>query len=124
MRRSHLAVAATALTVLTLLIVAACSKSSKNPTSTGASLELSMTLGPTATYEHRFFTANDYHYHCNIHSSMHGVVTVSATAPASDSLMTVIISGTAFNLSAITIPVGGKVTWVNNDPFTHTVTSD
>lgn len=34
------------------------------------------------------------------------------------------ISNLAFSPALITIPVGTKVTWTNNDPTTHTVTAD
>jgi plastocyanin len=33
------------------------------------------------------------------------------------------IKGFAFNPATVTVPVGTTVTWTNNDPSTHTVTS-
>ena len=105
-----------------------CSKSSNNKT-TGppAGGELgSGNIAGGGGYEHRFFTAGSYPYHCAIHpAQMTGSITVSASAPASDSLVTVTIANFLFSPTLVTIPVGGKVTWVNSTPSTtHTVTSD
>lgn len=38
--------------------------------------------------------------------------------------VTVTISSTGFNPSGVTIPVGGTVTWTNQDSAPHTVNSD
>jgi plastocyanin len=34
-------------------------------------------LAPASTFDHTFATAGTFAYHCNIHSQMHGTVTVS-----------------------------------------------
>ena len=46
----------------------------------------------------------------------------TTSTAAADTAIT--IQGFAFGPATITIPVGTKVTWTNNDPATHTVTSD
>ncbi len=38
--------------------------------------ELGETLAPGATYQHIFTTADNFPYHCTIHPTMHGSVTV------------------------------------------------
>ena len=38
--------------------------------------ELSASLGPGQTYQHIFMTAGSNPYHCSIHTTMHGSVTV------------------------------------------------
>lgn len=37
---------------------------------------------------------------------------------------TVVIEGMQFSPTALTVKVGDKVTWINRDPFPHTVTAD
>jgi plastocyanin len=41
-----------------------------------AGTELGGSLSPGATYQHIFMTANSFPYHCSIHPTMHGLVTV------------------------------------------------
>jgi plastocyanin len=48
---------------------------------------------------------------------------ISATTYASK-LVSISIENFAFNPKEVTIPVGAKVTWTNNDSATHTITSD
>jgi plastocyanin len=81
----------------------------------------SATLGNGDTYSHTFACLGSYPYHCSIHSSMHGTVTVSAGGPAN---VSVSIPGLSFNPSSVTVGPGGTVTWTNNDNTNHTVTSD
>jgi plastocyanin len=106
----------------------ACSKSKSGPTAPGPGA-LELNSGAIAqsggVYAHRFFAAGTFAYHCTIHPGMMGSVVVSGSAPAGDSLMSVSISGFAFNPPTVTIPVNGKVTWTNNETTTaHTVTSN
>jgi plastocyanin len=51
------------------------------------------------------------------------VMGASATSTAAAD-MAITIQGFAFSPATITVPVGTKVTWTNQDPATHTVTSD
>jgi plastocyanin len=48
----------------------------------------------------------------------------SPSAAAGGGAGTVDIKNTAFNPTSITVKVGDKVTWTNNDGFAHTVTAD
>jgi plastocyanin len=48
---------------------------------------------------------------------------LSAGPAAAAASHTVVIDGTSFQSPALTVKVGDSVTWVNKDPFPHTVTS-
>ena len=115
------------IVLLGVLGLAGCSKSGNKSTNPpGATLELnSGNLVTAAQYPHRFFSAGTFPYHCSIHNSMTGVIIVSDSAPAADTLDSVNITGFAFSPASLTIHTGGKVTWTNNQPSTtHTVTSN
>ena len=70
-------------------------------------------------YYHTFNTIGTFAYHCKYHSGMTGKIIVSGTIPNQ-----VIIEGFAFSPSTLTIKVGSKVTWTNNDAAIHTATSN
>jgi plastocyanin len=113
--------------VALLLVVAAsslvgCSKNKgTNPLPpTGAAFD-SGNLAPSATYQHTFATAGTFAYHCAIHTTMTGSVTVAASNPTSASVS---IVNFAFSPSSVAIAPGGTVTWTNNGGSTHTVTSN
>jgi len=126
--RIRLVIALAALSIAVGLAgIAACGKDSKNPTGGGGggSGELASQDPITfnGTYEHTFTNLGEYHYHCNHHTFMHGVVRVSDSEPAGDK--TVEINTSAYILDDITIHSGNKVTWTNKDAsIPHTVTSD
>ena len=123
--RFHPTPRAALLVLAGALALAGCSKNkSTNPTNTVARELDSGNLATSAQYAHRFFTAGVFPYHCSIHTSMTGAVTVSAAAPTGDTLGAVAIAGFAFSPASVAIHTGGKVTWVNNDGTTHTVTSN
>lgn len=50
-------------------------------------------------------------------------VSNTSTAPASENIA-VSIKNFFFNPPALTVKTGAKVTWINNDNVSHTVTSD
>jgi plastocyanin len=125
-RNPGASLAALALGAALSLAVAGCGgdeTTTNPPPAAGKELD-SANLGNGNTYAHRFFAAGSFPYHCTIHNGMNASVTVSAAAPAADSLKSVSITGNAFVPATLTIPVGGKVTWTNNDGVPHTVTSD
>lgn len=67
-----------------------------------------------------------FNYHCSIHPSMRGKVTVAAGQPM---LVTVMIDDSnpmdmKFSPAAVTVGVGGKVHWTNANNNVHTVTDD
>jgi plastocyanin len=126
-RNPGVSLAAIALGAALTVAVAGCGGGDKgtNPPPGGSTKELnSPTLNGGNTYVHRFFTAATFPYHCTVHPGMTASVTVSAGAPAADSVQAVSITGNTFSPSTLTLPVGGKVTWTNNDGVPHTVTSD
>jgi FtsP/CotA-like multicopper oxidase with cupredoxin domain len=85
--------------------------------------------GPIALsspFEATFGAEGIFHYHCNIHPSMRGVVTVAAGQPA---LVTVTIDDSnpmdmKFSPANVSVGVGGKVHWTNGNNNVHTVTED
>ncbi len=85
-------------------------------------------LAQGATFSQTFDTPGTYTYHCAIHSSMIGTITVVAApapsmAPAA-SASSVTIQDFAFGPASISVAVGSTVTWTNQDGTAHTVTAD
>lgn len=113
------------LALASLLALTSCSKDSSSPTSPGggSTKELnSANLAQGGSYAHTFANAGTYSYHCAIHTSMTGTVTISNGG--ADSAL-VHITGFAFApQSAPAVKPGGTVRWVNDDSAPHTVTSD
>jgi plastocyanin len=85
-------------------------------------------LAQGATFSQTFDTPGTYPYHCAIHSSMTGTITVvAAPAPSTAPAVTATaetISGFAFGPASVSVPVGSTVTWTNQDGTAHTVTAD
>ena len=117
------------LLTMAVATAASCSSgggsSSSVPNSPGAGgvRELnSGDFGPGAGFQHRFFTAGTFNYHCIHHSPMTGSVVVSAAAP--DTLANVSITSDSAPFPGATVKPGGRVVWTNNSSMVHTVTSD
>lgn len=79
------------------------------------------TFGPGASYSHVFGTAGVFPYHCELHPTMTGSVTVAA---GGDSLVNVSIVSNTDPFAPATVRPGGRVTWTNNTNMPHTVTSN
>ncbi len=79
-------------------------------------------IGGGGTFEHRFFTAGTFPYHCIYHSPMTGSVVVSASA--TDTVVAVSITNSMAPFPGATVKAGGRVVWTNNTGLTHTVTSN
>jgi len=57
-------------------------------------------------------------------SSLFSSLAITAAQKGDDgALHTVVISGTAFKPPTLTVNVGDRIVWKNDDPFAHTVTS-
>ena len=116
----------TAVVVVSLAGVWACSKSS-SPTSPsgggGGTPELnSGDFGPSDSYQHRFQSAGTFPYHCIHHGAMTGSVVV--TAAAADTAVGVSITSSTSPFPAASVKPGGIVVWTNNTAMVHTVTSN
>ena len=111
------------LALLTTVAVVGCSdkgtNGTGNPGPSGPELG-SSALSTGQTYSHTFNTAGVFHYHCSIHSTMKGTITVNAGGTATQANVTI----QNFTLPSVTVNVGSTVTWTNNDSTPHTVTSD
>ena len=88
-------------------------------------------LAQGATFSQTFDTPGTYTYHCAIHPSMTGTITVEAgpapsVAPAAtaSASASVTIQDFAFGPGSISVAVGSTVTWTNQDSVSHTVTAD
>ncbi len=88
----------------------------------GAAFDSGTLTAPT-TFSHIFSSAGTVGYHCNFHRSLGMVGTVTVTASAPDSVVTVVASGITFTPQTVSIRPGGVVNW-NVTSGTHTVTSD
>jgi plastocyanin len=125
MRNPGLTRIAIALGLTVAVAAAGCGGDSKKVTNPPPARELdSPLMGHLQTWPHRFDAAGTFPYHCAVHTFMTASVTVSASAPAGDTLASVDISGNTFTPGTLIIRVGGKVTWTNSDAVNHTVTSD
>src|SRR5580765_2906912 len=79
-------------------------------------------FGAGASFQHRFFVAGTYAYHCIHHAPMSGSVTVDAGA--ADTVANVSITSSTMSFAAATVKPGGRVVWTNNTGVVHTVTSN
>lgn len=114
-----------AILAIALVGVWSCSNSSSptSPMGGGGAKELnSGDFGPAAAFQHRFFTAGAFPYHCVHHSAMVGTVTVVASA--TDTLVNLSVVSSMSPFPAASVKPGGRVVWTNNTAQTHTVTSD
>jgi hypothetical protein len=99
--------------------------------------ELNGSLAPAAQYAHTFNTAGTFNYHCTIHpgcASLAGkVVVIPPGGVVLNRVLAITQSGgssgpygstcSSLSLQVDTVFVGDQVTWTNNSPFPHTVTS-
>ena len=128
--------------VLALCLAAAwllsCSKSSSTtPTNPGGVVELNGSLATTGSqYAHTFANAGTFNYKCTIHpscTSLAGTVVVLAPGGAiQNRVLSITQSGgssgaygscASLSLQRDSVFVGDQVTWTNNSPLPHTVTS-
>jgi len=125
---------------LGLALMLACSKS-KSPTMpatliTGGELSGNL-MAAGGQYAHTFATAGTFNYHCSIHptcASLAGTIVVVAPGSAiQHRVLGITQSGgssgpygsscSSLSLQRDTVLVGDQVTWSNNSPLQHTVTS-
>jgi plastocyanin len=125
-----LVIARLPVVVLLMLLILASSCSSgggnggipTNPgTTSGAELN-SGDFGSGGVFQHRFFTAGTFRYHCIHHAPMTGSVTVDASA--ADTVANVSIVSDTSPFPAASVKPGGRVVWTNNSSMVHTVTSN
>lgn len=132
-----------ALRLFVLALVPACllscSSNSSNPTNPGpGSGELNGSLGSTGShYTHAFAKKGSFNYHCTIHpscTSLAGtIVVVDSGTVITNSIKAIQQTGgssgpygsscSSLSVQRDTILVGEQITWTNNSPLPHTVTS-
>jgi plastocyanin len=118
--RYRIATLAAALLILLVAGVTACGKKTTNPI-VAKELNSGNIGAGGAQFPHTFANAGSFSYHCAIHASMRGTVTVGLGNPLAVAITIVDFS---FSPSPVLVAPGGTVTWTNNGPSTHTVTSD
>ena len=140
MRNSMPKILRVLLGALALCLVAAwllsCSKS--NPTKPGSGGELNGSLASTGSqYAHTFANAGTFNYKCTIHptcSTLAGTIVVLAPGGAiRNRVLSITQSGgssgpygstcSSLSLQRDSVFVGDQVTWTNNSPLPHTITS-
>src|SRR5262245_8171504 len=116
-----------------------CSSASNNPAGLpGSGRELSGSLPSTGShYAHVFAKTGTFNYHCTTHpscSSLAGtIVVVDAGTVILNRVLAITQTGgssgpygsscSSLSLQRDTVLVGDQVTWTNNSPLPHTVTS-
>ncbi len=105
----------------------------------GTALELNGSLAASGgQYTHTFMTAGTFNYHCTIHPSCTSLAGTIVVLPSGGTIRNRILGitqsgGTSgyygttcsgLSLQLDSVFVGDMVTWTNNSPFAHTVTSN
>lgn len=117
--------------------LSSCSKSSSSPTNPGVSGELNGSLATTGSqYPHTFNTAGTFNYKCMIHPSCASLAGTIVVLPLGGAIQNRVLSITqsggssgtyatcaSLSLQRDSVFVGDQVTWTNNSPLPHTVTS-
>jgi hypothetical protein len=123
-----------------LLLSCSSSSSPTTPGNGGAGAELSGSLSSTGShYAHTFAKKGTFNYYCTIHpscTSLQGTIVVvdSGTVIANKVLAITQDGGSAggpyggatcssLSIQRDTVLVGEQITWTNNSPLPHTVTS-
>ncbi len=137
MRRS-LVVAGILVIVLAAGWLLSCSKSNPAAPVIAGGGELNGSLGTTgAQYAHTFAKTGTFNYECTIHPSclsLQGtVVVVALNVGIQNRFLGITIDGgssgpygatcSALSVGLDSVKVGDQVTWTNNSPLPHTVTS-
>ena len=128
---------------LALCVIAACllscssNSSKKNPTKPGPGGELNGSLASGGQYAHTFANAGTFNYKCTIHptcATLAGTIVVLAPGGAiQNRVLSITQNGgssgpygstcSSLSLQRDSVFVGDQVTWTNNSPLPHTVTS-
>jgi plastocyanin len=86
--------------------------------------------GVSGIFDHVFETEGSFEYHCSLHPSETGRITVSATAPTPEGAFVRIRidrsrAGSIFDPPDVTVPVGFPVVWINSSfEFPHSATAN
>jgi len=115
-----------------------CSKSNPTTPPTGGGGELSGSLASTGSqYAHTFAKAGTFNYKCTIHPTCSSLAGTIVVLPPGDLIQNRVLSisqsggssgpygstCSSLSLQQDSVLVGDQVTWTNNSPLPHTVTS-
>ena len=124
--------------VIALCLAAVGLSSCKSSTKPMGSGELNGTLSASGgQYAHTFTTAGSFNYHCTIHPSCAGLAGTIVVVPQGGVIQNRVLAITqsggssgiygstcsALSIQRDSVFVGDQVTWTNNSPLEHTVTS-
>ena len=115
------AISATIL-IAALLLTGACSSTDSGENGKDVNFE-SGTIAPGETFSYTFETEGEVDYYCQIHApNMQASLTVSSSANSAER-DTVLMQGTQFVPSTLTIAPNTEVVWINESDLDHTVDS-
>ena len=134
MRKIALPVAFGIVAIAVVGWLVSCKGNSTSPNPTPGELGSPTIAASGGTYLHTFNTLGSFPYHCTIHPSCttlqgHVVVVSPSTLIPTKTLSITFAGGTAgYTCSALsqqtdTVHVGDTVTWTDNSPLPHTVTT-
>jgi plastocyanin len=99
--------------------------------SSGLELDSGLIASTVGTFAHTFLTVGTFNYHCTVqgHTMTGSVIVQGPSTGSPDHLVSIVpgaktLGAAAFNLDSVTVGIGEKVTWTNNDLTEHTVTSE
>ena len=140
LRTLRILLAATALCLVSACLLSCAKQSSPtNPVGgSGGGGELNGSLATTGSqYAHTFTKVGTFNYRCSVHPTCAGltgtIVVLAAGGAIQNCVLSITQSGgssgtygstcAGLSLQRDTVFVGNVVTWTNNSPFPHTVTS-
>lgn len=114
--------------------LASCKGNSTNPITTPGELASPTIAATGGVFLHTFSTQGNFPFHCTIHPScttLQGhIIVVDPSIPIPSKTLSITFAGgtagytcSALSVQTDTVHVGDTITWTNNSPLPHTVTS-
>ncbi|MBI3811633.1 MAG: hypothetical protein HY283_05455 [Nitrospirae bacterium] len=117
------------IVMIVTMLLGGCGGGGGGGGSSGLELDSGLIASNGGTFAHTFMTVGTFNYHCTVLGhTMTGSVIVQG--PSTGDKAVSIVAGAktkgaaAFDPDPVTVGIGEKVTWANNDSTEHTVTSE